>query len=221
MEIPLIGFGEKRVNTIGKLSLSVSFGDTANAKTEHTTFDVVEMPYLYRAILRRGTINKFEAIIHQLYLCMKIPAPAGVITVRGDQQLARDIERGYTPGQKNVHNLRAESKSLTFKEQQRDNEKATFEEDCEVKKVPLDVHLPDKMVTLIQPSSPRKKKSFLSSSARIKMFLHGPPVTYGASAEISLSIAWISTQTSSRRSRSFEKWQMKKSQQSRPKSKDY
>ena len=94
----------------------MSFGDTANARTEHVTFDVVEMPYPYRAILGRGTINKFEAIVHQLYLCMKIPAPAGVITIRGDQQLARDIERGYTPGQKNVHNLRTEPKSVTFKE---------------------------------------------------------------------------------------------------------
>ena len=136
------------MNAIGKLSLSVSFGDTAYTRTEHITFDVVEMPYPYRAILGRGTVNKFQAIVHQLYLCMKIPAPAGVITVRGDQQLARDIEQGYTPGQKNVHNLQTKSKSITFKEKHRDNEKATFEEDCEVKKVPLDVHLPDKMVTI-------------------------------------------------------------------------
>ena len=95
-----MGFGGKRVNAIGKLSLAVSFGDTAIARTEHITFDVVEMPYPYCAILGRGAINKFEAVVHQLYLCMKIPAPAGVITIRGDQQLARDIERGYTPGQK-------------------------------------------------------------------------------------------------------------------------
>ena len=104
-DVPLMGFGGKRVNAIGKISLSVSFGDTTNARTEHITFDVVEMPYSYRAILGRGTINKFKAIVHQLYLCMKIPTPAGVITVRGDQQLARDIQQGYTPGQKNVHNL--------------------------------------------------------------------------------------------------------------------
>jgi len=143
-DIPLMGFGGKRVNAIGKLSLPVFFGDTANARTEHITFDMVEMPYLYRAILGRGTINKFKAIVHQLYLCMKIPAPAGVITVCGDQQLSRDIERGYTPGQKNVNNLRTESKSVTFKEQHRDNEKATFEEDCEVKKVPLTCIYPTK-----------------------------------------------------------------------------
>ena len=90
------------MNAIGKLSLPVSFGDMANARTEHITFDVVEMPYPYHAILGRGTINKFEAIVHQLYLCMKMPAPTGVITVRGDQQLAQDIEWGYTPGQKNA-----------------------------------------------------------------------------------------------------------------------
>ena len=99
------------------MSLPVSFGDTANARTEHITFDVVKMPYPYSGILGRGTINKFEAIVHQLYPCMKIPAAAGVITVRGDQQLARDIERGVTPGQKNVHNLRIDQKTSSAKEQ--------------------------------------------------------------------------------------------------------
>ena len=116
-KFPLMGFGGKRVNAIGKMSLPVSFGDTANARTEHITFDVVKMPYPYSGILGRGTINKFEAIVHQLYLCMKIPAAAGVITVRGDQQLARDIERGVTPGQKNVHNLRIDQKTSSAKEQ--------------------------------------------------------------------------------------------------------
>ena len=82
-----MGFGGKRVNAIGKLSLAVSFGDTANARIEHITFDVVEMPYPYRAILGRGTINKFEAIIHQLYLCMKIPAPVGSSPSAGTSSL--------------------------------------------------------------------------------------------------------------------------------------
>ena len=63
-DVPLMGFGGKRVNAIGKISLSVSFGDTANARIEHITFDVVEMPYPYQAILGRGAINKFEAIVH-------------------------------------------------------------------------------------------------------------------------------------------------------------
>ena len=160
-DIPLMGFGGKRVNVIGKISLPVSFRDTSNARTEQITFDVVEMPYPYRTILGRGTINKFEAIVHQLYPFMKIPAFVGVIIVRGDQQLARDIERGYTSGQKNVHNLQTKPKSSTFQEQQRDKEKATFEEDCEVKKVPLDEHLPDKLVTINATLEPEEEKDLL------------------------------------------------------------
>jgi hypothetical protein len=36
---------------------------------------------------------------------MKIPAPKGVITVFGDQQEARNIEKGHTPVQTNVYQL--------------------------------------------------------------------------------------------------------------------
>ena len=36
---------------------------------------------------------------------MKIPAPKGVTTVKGDQQEARKIEQGFNPGVANVHNL--------------------------------------------------------------------------------------------------------------------
>ena len=64
LDIPLIGFRGKRVNTIGKMSLPVSFGDIANARTEHITFYVVEMPYPYRAILGRRTINKLPLFIN-------------------------------------------------------------------------------------------------------------------------------------------------------------
>ena len=39
--------------------------------------------------------------------------------------------------------------------------KTTFEEDCEVKKVPLDVHLPDKMVTINATLKPEEEKELL------------------------------------------------------------
>jgi hypothetical protein len=79
-QIPLIGFGGKRVEALGKISLLVSFGDTSNPRTEHITFDVVEMNYPYLAIFGRGLINKFEAVVHQLYLCIKMPESRGIIT---------------------------------------------------------------------------------------------------------------------------------------------
>jgi hypothetical protein len=36
---------------------------------------------------------------------MKIPAPKGVITMFGDQQEARNIEKDHTPGQTNIYQL--------------------------------------------------------------------------------------------------------------------
>jgi hypothetical protein len=37
---------------------------------------------------------------------MKIPAPKGVITMFGNQQEARNIEKGHTPSQANVYQLK-------------------------------------------------------------------------------------------------------------------
>ena len=71
-------------------------------------FDIVDMVYPYNAIMGRGSINKFKAAIHALYLCMKIPGPQGVITVYGNQQTAHNIERDFVLGQRNVHCLTAE-----------------------------------------------------------------------------------------------------------------
>ena len=76
-DIPLIGFGGKRVNALGKIALPVSFGDTSNPRTEHVTSDVVEMNYPYLAIFGRGLINKFEAAVHQLYLCIVLHSKGG------------------------------------------------------------------------------------------------------------------------------------------------
>jgi len=159
-DIPLIGFGGKRVNALGKITLPVSFGDLSNPRTESVTFNVVEMNYPYNAIFGRGIINKFEAIVHQLYLCMKMPAIKGVITVRGNQQLARDIERGVAPGQRNVHLVEADKKPPTFKEPKRDKEE-TFQQECKVKKVPLDKLVPDRQVTISAALEPEEECELL------------------------------------------------------------
>jgi hypothetical protein len=83
---PLYGFSGKGTFPVGKIELPLSFGVAPNARSEHVTFDIVDMVYPYNAIMGRGSINKFEAAIHRLYLCMKIPGPQGVITVYGNQQ---------------------------------------------------------------------------------------------------------------------------------------
>jgi hypothetical protein len=105
---PLYGFEGKGTFPIDKIELPLSFGTAPKARSEQVTFDIVDMVYPYNAIMGRGSINKFEAAIHGLYLCMKTLGPQGTITIYGDQQAARIIERDFVPGQRNVHCLTIE-----------------------------------------------------------------------------------------------------------------
>jgi hypothetical protein len=84
-EYPLQGFGGKPINPVGKISLPVSFGDLDNARTKTLTFDMVDIFNQYLVIFGRGFMNKFDTVIRQQFLCMKILAPKGVVTVFGDQ----------------------------------------------------------------------------------------------------------------------------------------
>jgi hypothetical protein len=73
----LYGFGGRRMESIGSISLPVSFGSLLNAHTKYITFDVVDMNYPYNTIFGRGLLNNFEAVLHSLYLCLKVPAALG------------------------------------------------------------------------------------------------------------------------------------------------
>jgi hypothetical protein len=59
------------------------FGTLKNPHTEYITFDVVDILYPYNAIFGRGILNTFEAALHLVYLCLKIPATFRVIFVFG------------------------------------------------------------------------------------------------------------------------------------------
>jgi hypothetical protein len=116
-EYPLQGFGGKPTKLVGK----VSFRDLDNTRTKTLTFDVVDIYHPYLAIFGRGFMNKFNAVIRQQFLCMKILAPKGVIAIFGDQQEARNIEMGHTPGQTNVYQLNSsEEKKEPYIEAKRD-----------------------------------------------------------------------------------------------------
>jgi hypothetical protein len=184
-EIPLIGFGGKRVNALGKIPLLISFGDLTNPRTENITFDVVEMNYPYLTIFGRGFLNKFKTVVHPLYLCMKIPATKGIITVHGNQQLSRDIERGVAPSQRNVHHIEADTQPPPFKEPKRDKEKANIEEDCQTKKVHLDKHMLDKMVTISATLGEAEEKELLEFLCKNKdVFAWSASDLHGVSRDI-------------------------------------
>jgi hypothetical protein len=93
-------------------------------------------------------MNKFDAVTRQQFLCMKMPAPSEVITVFGNQQEARNIEKGHTPGQTNVYQLKtADENKETYQEAKRDKERIEMAADGETKKVYLD-DMPDRAVTI-------------------------------------------------------------------------
>jgi hypothetical protein len=157
-EFPLLGFEGKAIKQVGKIALPISFGDLDNARTETLTFDIVDMYHPYLAIFGRGLINKFDHVIRQQLLCMKIPAPKGVITVFGDQQEAQNIEKGHTPGQTNVHHLNsAEEKKEPYIEAKRDKEKIEIAANGETKKLYLD-DIPDRVVIIGAHLSPEEEK---------------------------------------------------------------
>jgi hypothetical protein len=100
---PLYCFGGKRIEPIRAITLPVSFGTPKNRRTKYITFNVVDMTYPYNAIFGRGLLNTFEATLHSAYLCLKIPVTFGVIIVFGSQQEARNIEKGFALGHRNMH----------------------------------------------------------------------------------------------------------------------
>jgi hypothetical protein len=105
---PLYGFGGKKIEPICFISLPVSFGSLSNARTEYITFDMVEMSYPYSAIFERGLVNTYEAAPHSLYLCLKVPATLGVISIHGSKKVARNIEQVLAPGHRNINYLQHE-----------------------------------------------------------------------------------------------------------------
>jgi hypothetical protein len=98
---------------------------------------------------------------------MKIPAPKGVITVFGDQQEARNIEKGHTSRQANVYQLKtAEERKEPYEEAKRDKEKIEIAADGETKKVYLD-DMPDRAVTIgahLNPEEEKKLMQFLNKN---------------------------------------------------------
>ncbi|XP_066314594.1 uncharacterized protein [Miscanthus floridulus] len=57
------------------------FGDRANFCSEVVTFEVVDLPGSYQAILGRPCYAKFMAVPNYTYLKLKMPGSNGVITV--------------------------------------------------------------------------------------------------------------------------------------------
>jgi hypothetical protein len=101
---PLCGFGGRQIIALSKITMPVTFGFVHNTRTEHVVFNIVDMEYPYNAIIGRGTLNAFDAILHPANLCMKIPSEQGPIAVNGSQEAARKAEGNWIDS-KAIHNI--------------------------------------------------------------------------------------------------------------------
>jgi hypothetical protein len=166
---PLYSFGGKDTIPVGKIELSLSFDTAPSPQSEQVTFDIVDMVYPYNVIMGRGSINKFEAAIHGLYLCMKIPGPQGVIIVYEDQQAAWNIERDFVPGQHNVHCLTTEREdSDSHRSTKSKNINAQLRSNDGTKTVPLDPASPKQTIMINEDMSPHDEERLLSCLNRNK-----------------------------------------------------
>jgi hypothetical protein len=118
------------------------------------------MPYPYNAIFGRGLLNTFKTALHSAYLCLKVLATFNIISIFDSQQEARNIEKGFTLGHKNIHFLREQldqhgAEPLV-------EYKNIIEVEGEFKKVPLDPRVPDKTVCIGAEASQEEQMKLLS-----------------------------------------------------------
>jgi hypothetical protein len=81
---PFSGVGPQPVYPLGSIALPVTFGTEENFRTENVQFDVAEVNLPFNTIIGRPTLYRFMAIAHYGYLVLKMPSPAGVLTVWAD-----------------------------------------------------------------------------------------------------------------------------------------
>jgi hypothetical protein len=73
--------------------LPVTFGETRdNYCTEYVKFEVADFETSYHSILGRLAIAKFMAGPHYTYLVLKMPSPAGVLSLQGDLKTSFDCD---------------------------------------------------------------------------------------------------------------------------------
>jgi hypothetical protein len=78
---------------LGSVVLPVTFGETReNYHTEYIKFEVADFDTSYHAILGRPAIAKFMAVPHYTYLVLKMPSPAGVLSLQGDLKISFDCD---------------------------------------------------------------------------------------------------------------------------------
>jgi hypothetical protein len=75
---------------LGHIYMPVTFGTLKNYITEFLRFEVASFDYGYNAIIGRPGLAKFMAIMHYLYMILKMSGQQEIITMRADFQGAAE-----------------------------------------------------------------------------------------------------------------------------------
>jgi hypothetical protein len=118
------------------------------------------MDYPYNAIFGRGVLNKFEMVIKQSYLCMKMPSRFRIITIHGDQAASRKIEGKPIPSYSLVNEVakKPPSKEVDGKEAAEPRAEAAKD----TLKTPLSALVPEKCVHVGSNLAKGKKDSLVA-----------------------------------------------------------
>jgi hypothetical protein len=199
---PLCGFGGRQIVELGKTTMPVPFGYVHNTRMEQVIFDIVDMEYPYNAIIGRGTLNAFEAILHPAYLCMKIPSEQGLIAVYGSQEAAWRAEGSWIDS-KAIHNI---DEVKAYQQYKHKREKVASAD--QPKSMLLCEDIADQKVLLGSQLSGEQEKTLLRFLFTNKdVFVWTANDLYGV-IETSLSIHSMWTQPSDQESKGFEKCPM-------------
>jgi hypothetical protein len=78
---------------LGSVVLPVTFGESRdNYRNKYVKFEVADFETSYHAILGRPAIAKFMAVPHYTYMVLKMPRPAGVLSLQGDLKISHDCD---------------------------------------------------------------------------------------------------------------------------------
>ena len=83
----------KEAIPLGRICLSITFGQPNNFRKEPLTFEVVDLPAVYHTLLGRPCFAKFMAVPNYIYLKLKMPNPKGVMTIKGSFEKAYYCEQ--------------------------------------------------------------------------------------------------------------------------------
>ncbi|XP_050211704.1 uncharacterized protein LOC126661866 [Mercurialis annua] len=90
VSIPLSGLGGPSINPLGAVTLEVIIGpERGTNKKVMSLFNIVAMELTYNAILGRPFLHDSTAVTSIRALAMKIPTEKGVVTLRGDHNIAK------------------------------------------------------------------------------------------------------------------------------------